>query len=506
MRRIAVVAALLALAGAAFVSAGAGGGDGDQTYRLVFDNAFGVVTGADFKVGGVAVGEIADLDVTRTDSRALITVSVHDRGFGALKRDARCSIQPQSLIGEYFVDCRQGRAGADLPAGGTIPVGQTESPIPADLVANVMRRPYRERFSIILGQLGAGLAARGEDLDQTIRRALPALSETNRVLTILARNRRTLREVTRDSATVMRVLGRRRKDVGRFVVSAKDTAVAAAARRAELRETFRRFPGFLDQLEPTMEDLGTASSRLAPTFADLRVAAPSLTGLLRTLSPFSRTLEPALESLGAAGVSGRRAARDAAPLVGALGEVGKDAPELARNAALVLGDLDDRSRAVEPDPDSPGGKGYTGLEALLQYVFDQSQALNIFDQRGYILKINALVNECAEFTDAQEAKADPERYARCKQGLGPNQPGVTTPDTTAPGARTATAARRTPRDRREDRRAAGPSDRPERHRDEPAPSQPATPGLPDLLDRLPDLGPAEPSSSTANLLDFLLGP
>ncbi len=460
MRRVVVAALLVALAGAALASAGAGGGAAERRYRLVFDNAFGLVVGADFKVGGVAVGQVDDLDVNRPDARALVTVTVDDGGFGALRRRARCSIQPQSLIGEYFVDCRQRSGGAVLAPGGTIPVAQTESPIPADLVANVMRRPYRERFSIILGELGAGLAARGEDLDATIRRSLPALGETNRVLGILERNRRTLQSLTRDSASVLRVLGRRRQDVGRFVVEARDAAVTAAERRAELRATFRRFPAFLDQLEPTMRDLGTASGRLAPTFADLRAAAPSLTRLLRTLAPFNRALEPALTSLGTAGASGRRAAREAAPLVSALGTLGANAPEPAKNAALVLGDLDDRSRAVSRDPDSPGGLGYTGFEALLQYVFDQSQALNIFDQRGYILKINALANECNEFTDAAEAKADPGRYERCKQGLGPNQPGVNRPDTTIAPAAGASSARRASARRREQVSAAQPPSEP----------------------------------------------
>ena len=50
----------------------------------------------------------------------------------------------------------------------------------------------------------------------------------------------------------------------------------------------------------------------------------------------------------------------------------------ANNLDFVLRDLDDRKRAVEPDPRSPGGKGYTGMEALLQYMFDQPMAINAY--------------------------------------------------------------------------------------------------------------------------------
>src|SRR5919112_1882119 len=94
------------------------------------------------------------------------------------------------FIGEIFIDCRPGTNPQRLEPGSTIPVEQTETTVPVDLVNNIMRRPYRERFSILLSELGAGLAARGEDLNETIRRAVPALRETDKVLKLLADQRR----------------------------------------------------------------------------------------------------------------------------------------------------------------------------------------------------------------------------------------------------------------------------------------------------------------------------
>ena len=61
-----------------------------------------------------------------------------------------------------------------------MPVKQHLSTIPLDLIQNVMRRPYRERFRLILSELGIGLAGRPEDLNEVIRRAHPALRETTR--------------------------------------------------------------------------------------------------------------------------------------------------------------------------------------------------------------------------------------------------------------------------------------------------------------------------------------
>src|SRR4051794_15438558 len=109
MRR-AFIAGLVAVlvTGAAFLALGAGDSAKGKKYKIVFDDAFGLTKGADFKVGGVAVGSISDLTVHKSDARALVTVEATKGGdgFAGLRDDATCTINPQSLIGEYFVDCQ----------------------------------------------------------------------------------------------------------------------------------------------------------------------------------------------------------------------------------------------------------------------------------------------------------------------------------------------------------------------------------------------------------------
>ncbi len=57
-----------------------------------------------------------------------------------------------------------------------MPVTQTQSTIPQDLLQDVMRRPYRERLRLIINELGTGLAGRPQDLNEVIRRADPGPS------------------------------------------------------------------------------------------------------------------------------------------------------------------------------------------------------------------------------------------------------------------------------------------------------------------------------------------
>ena len=108
----------------------------------------------------------------------------------------------------------------------------------------------------------------------------------------------------------------------------------------------------------------------------------------------------------------------AAPTVQHLKTFAQPTPELAQNLAIVLHDLDDRSRAVEADSRSPGGKGYTGLEALLQYVFNQTLAINTFGPFGHLLAVDSFVDpKCSPY-------ATPATIALESQAVRPELPPV----------------------------------------------------------------------------------
>ena len=62
--------------------------------------------------------------------KADVTAEITKPGFGDFRKDATCNIKPQSLIGEYYVDCQPGTSTQKLPDGGAVPVEQTASTIP----------------------------------------------------------------------------------------------------------------------------------------------------------------------------------------------------------------------------------------------------------------------------------------------------------------------------------------------------------------------------------------
>lgn len=441
MRRILLSAAAVLVAAvvvAAILGAFTGGtsASGDPTYTIVLNNAFGLINGEQFEIAGVPAGSISSISLDTKSLNARVKVSVNS-GSPTFHTDATCQSRPQSLIGEYFINCNPGTKGSPLLAGGgTVPVSHTFSTIPADLLQNVLRMPYRERLTLIINELGAGVAGNPGNLQSALRRAVPALTQTDNLLALLAEDSHTIQDLTSTANSVITALANNGGNVRRFVVAANNTAVDSATQRTNLQATFQRLPGLLQQLRPALADLGSAADANQPVLGNLNASSGEIDRLLTDLVPFSHSATPAVKSLGQASVTGRQAVVAAGPTVAALNRFAKPAPELAQNLSIILHDLDTQSKAVEPDPRSPGGKGYSGLQALLQYGFEQTNAIDYFGQFGHILAVDGFISKCSPYQDGATIASNLALYGpsfrQCYQYLGPNQPGVNERDPTNP--------------------------------------------------------------------------
>ncbi len=463
-------------------------------------------------MGGVKAGTTAGFDLEKRKGEpphAIVTAEVTEPGIADFREDASCEIRPQSLIGEYFVDCQPGSSDRRLATDGTgtIPVEQTAATVPVDLVQNIMRRPYRERLRLILTELGTGLAGRPDDLREVVRRAHPGLRETTRVLSILGRQNRVIENFIRDADTVIAPLEREKAEVSRWIRETGHAAEVSASRRAELSRTVDLLPDFLDELEPTMARLGDLSDESVPLLVELERAAPDLDELFTRLGPFARASRPALDALGEAGQGGcarlpreRRGARRAARCSPS------DAPPFAKPLRQFLESMDDRDRGLEddarakagappaPDPTAIADSGpFTGLEAIWNYAFWQTLSVNMFDGTAHIVRLGLQLDEdCSQFqSHPSQAIID-----KCNQWLGPDQPGITTPDPTADGSAAASVITEghKPASRRGERRGPG---EPEAgplpgQRDISKPQVVLPPSIQELLDKLQPKRPGKP--------------
>jgi len=365
--------------------------------RAIFDNAANLTQGEQVKVAGVPVGSVESIEPT-PKAQAAVVLEISRPGFENFRTDASCTIKPQSLLGEKYVDCQPTQPhveGAPVPpalkvipegeegAGQRLlPVENTSSPVDPDLVQDIQQLPQRERLRIILNELGAGLEGRGSDLHEVILRANPALRETNRVLQILANENRVLSKLAVDSDQALAPLAAVRQKFADSFVQQGKVAAASANQETALSRNLELFPQFLEQLGPAMERLGRFGEETTPVMRDLGIAAPGLNRLFAALPAFSNLSIPYFKSLGAFGKTAGPDFKATEPLLERLETLGTAAQPFASNLSSLLSSV----------------RSTGGLERLMDFIFLTAGTTNGYNALGHFLRANlTTVSLCSTY-------------------------------------------------------------------------------------------------------------
>jgi phospholipid/cholesterol/gamma-HCH transport system substrate-binding protein len=412
MRKALVIGALVAAVIVAIVLISSGGsGGGSYVVRAIFDNGGFMVKGEQVRVAGANVGEIESVGVTlpgevaayengkekSVSGKAVIVMKITDPGFQDFRRDASCLIRPQSLIGEKFVDCRPTVPRApgsppapplkQIPSGKPgagqylLPLGSNSTSVDPDLINDINKLPYAQRFRLIFNELGAGLAGRGADIEAAVKRANPALRDIDRLLGILNGQRGQLTQLAADSEQILEPLSRERASVAGFFTNSGAAAQASAERGADLEASLRKFPAFLREFRLTMRSLQGFSDAATPTFAALGKAAPSFTEATRLLTPFSAASTVSLKSLGVNGELSGPTFRKVDPIV-------IEARELARSGATPTTQLAEFLAST---------KETKGFDGLVDLIYNTTAANNAFDKYGHYTRLLTTLTNCLEY-------------------------------------------------------------------------------------------------------------
>lgn len=390
-----------------------GGGNSNSGYvvRGIFDNGGFMVKGEEVRVAGATVGEIESVGVTmpgEIDSyedgkpqaipgKAVITMKINDPGFQDFRADASCLIRPQSLIGEKFVDCRPTLPRApgsepapalkEIPEGEPgagqylLPVENNSTSVDPDLINNINQLTYAQRFRLILNELGASLAGRGEDIEEVVKRANPVLRDVDRIFGILNAQRDRLAQLASDSDQILAPLARDRSSVAGFFANAGAAAEASTEEGEALEASLSKLPAFLRELRETMASFEYFSESGTPVVEALGKAAPSLTQATRALTPFSAASTVSLKSLGASG-------EVAGPKIRAGDPVVLKVRDLAVTGA---GPVTELSRFLV-STEKTGG-----FESLADLIYNSSAATNEFDKYGHFTRTLVTLTNCIDY-------------------------------------------------------------------------------------------------------------
>ncbi len=393
--RVAVGGCAAALVVIVLLAISAGGGGGGYTVRAIFDDAANIIPGENVKIDGVKVGTVGSVTPT-LQNQAAVVMHIENPGFQDFRADATCTIRPQALLGEKFVDClpTQPRVeGTPLPpplrtirfgegAGEKLlPVQNTHSPVDPDLLNDITRLPERQRLTIILNELGVGLAGRGSDLNAVIRRANPALQELDKVLAILAGENKVLAKLAVDSDKALAPLAGVRKQFAEYFAQSNTVAQASARHLGALEDNLKLFPSFLRQLGPSVERLAAFAEQTTPVFKDLGIAAPGINQTFTHLPAFSKSSEAFFTSLGSTAKQSGPALVSVQPLLKQLGSLGGAAKPFAGNLNSLAGSL----------------RSTGGLERIMDFLFLGAGSANGYDALGHFLRTEGLGTICLKY-------------------------------------------------------------------------------------------------------------
>jgi phospholipid/cholesterol/gamma-HCH transport system substrate-binding protein len=402
---VAIVVAVVLL-----VSGGGTSGDGYQV-RAIFDNGAFMVPGEQVRVAGANVGTIESVSVSRpgepvayrdgkavsVPGKAIMVLDIEDPGFQDFRKDASCQIRPQSLIGEKYVDCRPTLPRApgsptppplkkieSGPGEGQhlLPLGSNGTSVDPDLINDIQTLPYAQRFRLIFNELGAGLAGRGADIEDLVKRANPVLRDVDTLFGVLSAQRKQLAQLASDSEQILEPLSRQRAHVAGFLANSGTAAAASAEHGPELEAALQKFPRFLTEFKLTMTQLKGFSDAARPVFEELGSAAPALTDATRTLTPFSQASTVALKSLGKAG-------EEAGPLFAEADPVVRNAATLAKAGVQPTDEL----AKLLTNLQATGGWG-----ALTELIYNTSAVINGFDQYGHFARTRFKLSTCLEYS------------------------------------------------------------------------------------------------------------
>jgi ABC-type transporter Mla subunit MlaD len=352
--------------------------------RAVFDNSSFVTPGEDVKVAGVKIGTIRAVDLTRQNKAALV-LEINEQKFVPFRVDAHCEIGLESLLGEQFVQCTstQPRPGglspppalAAISSGPNkgqhlLPVQNTTTPVGFDLLQNIQRMPQAQRLALIINGLGAGLAGNGQELNAALRRADPALQQTDRVIAVLANQDRLLATLTDESDRILAPLAAQRAHLGGWIQHAGQVAVASAAEGQAIEQSFRDFPPFLRQLLPSAQRLTNMANAMIPALDALHAQAPAINAATIGLGPLAKASIPSFVSFGSLARRGESVFPQANRVARQLLALGQPLLPLATEIASLASSFDNRG----------------GIEDVMRFIYYYGGVANGENALGHYIR------------------------------------------------------------------------------------------------------------------------
>jgi phospholipid/cholesterol/gamma-HCH transport system substrate-binding protein len=281
-------------------------GGGQTTYKLLFAEANSLVRGDQVQVGGVPVGSVKDIVLTK-DYKALITISV-DSSLAPLHAGTTAQVRVPSLtsVANRYIALTPGPNNAPaLPAGATLPTTATHGVVDLDQLFNVFNPQTRRALQEVLQGSAEQYAGTNPDFGLTVKYFGPSLASADHLFAQIDKDQGTLTRFLVESAKAVTTIGDRSESVTGFVENANKTFQAVGDQQANLTQSLHELPVTLRQgnqtfaaLPATLDALTALVNVSKPDTKELPLFFSRLTSLLSTATPVVGNFSQAIAKPG----------------------------------------------------------------------------------------------------------------------------------------------------------------------------------------------------------------
>lgn len=270
-------------------------GGGGSDYHLEMQEAGQLVRGDQVQVGGVPVGSVKDIALTR-DYKARVTIHV-DSSLAPLHAGTIAEIRVPSLTGvaNRYIALTPGPNNAPaLPPGATLPASKTREAVDLDTLFNTLNPRTREGLKNFIRGSAEQYVGTGSDFGKATELFAPSFAALDHVFSELTRDQGTFTSFLVESAKALTTLAARRESLAGLVEHGDQTFQAIGSQQSSLASALHLLPKTLKLDIRSFELQPAALSALTRLFVAQTPHNPALATLFARLSSLATTATPAL--------------------------------------------------------------------------------------------------------------------------------------------------------------------------------------------------------------------
>jgi phospholipid/cholesterol/gamma-HCH transport system substrate-binding protein len=276
------------------------GGSGGTNYQLVFPEAGQLVRGDQVQVGGVPVGSITNIVLTK-DFKARITIHVDSSLQLHEGTVAEVRVPSLSSVANRYIALLPGPNNYPrLAAGATLPATATRTVVDLDQLFNTLNPATRRGLSQFIQGSAEQYAGAGRDLGLSTEYFPPALNSSDHFFSELVRDQPVFTNFLVETAKAVTTIGARKEQLSSLIENANTTFQAIGSQQEQLAQGLRQLPITLRQGNRTFAELPSTFGALKQLVDTSRPTTKSLTTLLERLRPLLTTATPAVHNFNQA--------------------------------------------------------------------------------------------------------------------------------------------------------------------------------------------------------------